>query len=136
MNQIITFSILLFISTLSLTAQPRGGRPGGGFNAEEMAQREKENVLRKVEQLSADQTELINGIYDEFGETVSETFEEVRKTRNFSEMRTKMQGLRKEKDLLMKDILNEEQYETYLKVAESSRPKRPDGANGRTNGSN
>lgn len=121
------FGLILLIFGVSLLhAQPPGGGRGG-FDPQEMIEREKETVLKKVEGLSEDQTMLISGIYDEFGTTLKETFEEVRKNRNFSEMRTKMEGLRAEKDLLIKDVLNEEQYTTYLGIVASSRPARPGG---------
>lgn len=136
MKRLILSSIVLFISTLSIQAQPpggRGGRPGGrpgGFDPEEMIKREKESVFKKVENLTADQTELINGIYDEFGETLSETIQEARKNRNWREMRPKMQALREEKDLLMKDVLNEHQFEAYLSIVESQRERRSRKRNG------
>ena len=135
MKKLVLSIIILLTMTLTISAQQRRGGGPGGFNPSEMVEREKENVLKKVENLSADQKTLIEGIYDEFGETISETFEEIRKTRNFSEMRTKMQGLREEKDLLVKDVLNDEQYQAYLEVVEASRPRRqrpnnqPDGDN-------
>ncbi len=103
-------------------AQPGGRR--GNFNPEEMVLRERDNVKTRVDSLSEDQSLLIDGIYEEYAQTVTETFEEVRRTRNFSEIRPKMLALREEKDLLMKDVLNENQYETYLELMESQRNRR------------
>jgi Spy/CpxP family protein refolding chaperone len=67
---------------------------------------------------------LVEGIYDEFGVTLKETFEEIRKTRNFEQMREKMPALRDEKDLLIKDVLNEDQFTEYMALMENNRKQR------------
>ncbi|MEQ8337030.1 MAG: hypothetical protein RIA62_06775 [Cyclobacteriaceae bacterium] len=92
----------------------------GGFDRTEMVDREKEMVLSKVKDLSADQKLLLEGIYEEYGVTVGETIDEIRKSRDFSQFRTKMPALQKEKDLLVKDVLNAEQYVTYEEVVNSN----------------
>jgi len=117
---------LFFFLTLSLFgfisfAQPPGGgssrgRAPGGFNFNEMVLREKDNVM-KIDNLNWMQQELLDGIYTEYGTTMQETFQEIRKTRNFGEMRTKMTSLQEEKNLLIKDVLNDNQYQKYLSLA-------------------
>ena len=120
------YTLLLVMVPGCLTyslAQPSGGRRGN-FNVEEMVLREKENVITKIDDLSADQLMLLDGIYDEFGTTIKEAFEEIRRQRNFSEMRPRMQALRDEKDLLIKDVLDENQYAIYLSVVQNQRKQR------------
>ncbi|TRX59019.1 hypothetical protein FNH22_10845 [Fulvivirga sp. M361] len=125
MNTKRTILLVMVLGCLTYSlAQPRGGGRRGNFNPEEMILREKENVIAKIDDLSEDQLLLLNGIYDEFGATFKETLEEARRTRSFSEMRPKMQALREEKDLLMKDVLDEDQYNIYLSIVESERKQR------------
>jgi len=114
-------TLLVFMSAATTLLYAQRGRPGG-FDPKEMALREKENVLKKVDSLSDTQVMLIDGIYEEFSETVTETFEEIRRTRNYREMRTKMAELRDEKNLLIKDVLNKSQYLVYLDIVEENRP--------------
>lgn len=90
----------------------------------EMALREKQNLYRKVADLSDDQKLLLDGIYDEFGTSIKEMFDEVRKTRKWETLRTKMGDLRKEKDDLISDVLNEDQYDIYFAMVEKDREAR------------
>ena len=114
MNKIVlTFSLLTSIMTA--IAQPRGG----GFNQEEMVEREKEMVLTKFTDLSDDQKMLVEGIYEEFAVTLEETVNEIRKSGDFSQFRVKMPALREEKDLLLKDVFNEQQYLEYTELMNS-----------------
>ena len=99
----------------------------------EMVEREKEMVYSKVSDLSEDQTMLLDGIYEEFGVTLKETMDEIRKTRNFEMMREKMPALQEEKDLLVKDVLNETQYEEYMTLMEKNRKQRRDRMEQRNN---
>jgi len=78
-----------------------------------MAVREKNMLFKQIEDLSEDQKMLMEGIYQEYGDSFLEIREEVRKTRNWQEMRPKMMALREEKTLLMKDLLNPSQFEIY-----------------------
>lgn len=128
------FNKLLFSATfivLSLTAfsQPPGGRRGGG--PDEMIKREKQAVYTKITDLSEDQKLLLDGIYEEFGTTLKETFEEMRSSGSREGMREKMTALRKEKDELVKDVLNEEQFKIYQEVSAPRRGRRQsDDSNG------
>ncbi|XOV94714.1 MAG: outer membrane beta-barrel protein [Bacteroidota bacterium] len=107
---------LLLVFGLLIAAIAAFSQPRGGFDRTEMVKREKENVLSKVQNLTADQKLLIDGIYDEYGVTMGETFEEIRKSGDFSQFRTKMPALQKEKDLLIKDVLRDDQYIIYENV--------------------
>lgn len=115
--QHILFSMLiLFISSASLLAQPpAGGRPPGG-GPEEMISREKQALLEQITDLNDDQKALLDGIYDEFANTLKETFEESRGGDRESR-REQMQALLQEKDELIADVLNEEQYAIYENLA-------------------
>lgn len=93
-----------------------------GFDVKVMLQRQKETIFKKVENLSPLQKELINGIYDEYGVTLTETFEEVRASGSWAGLREKMEGLGEERNLLVKDVLNDEQYVVFLKIVEEGRP--------------
>ncbi|MEO9871946.1 hypothetical protein [Ekhidna sp.] len=115
---------ILALSSLSIMAQPPVG-----LNFNEMVLREQENVM-KIEGINWMQEELLEGIYKEYGQTIKETFEEIRKTRNFGEMRTKMSSLQEEKNLLVKDVLNNDQYQKYMAIAGRNprgRQNQPDG---------
>ncbi|MGD1960228.1 MAG: hypothetical protein ACFB2Y_15310 [Fulvivirga sp.] len=119
----IIFTVMALGCLTCSWAQP-GGRRGGDFDPKEMVLREKENVITRVDSLSEDQLLLLDGIYDEYATSVVEIRDEARKNRNFREMRPKMQALREEKDLLLKDVLNENQYEAYLALMENQRDRR------------
>ena len=97
-------------------------RPGGSI--EERVAREKQVLMKKVTDLSADQTMLLDGIYDEYGVSLQETFNEVRSTGNWKELRGKMTALREEKDGLIKDVLNDEQYKIYLSIVQTRTEKK------------
>ena len=119
---------VLVISLISANAQPgRGGRPPGG-GLEEMLNREKQALYEQVTDLSEDQKLLLDGIYEEFAVTLKETFEEMRQTDDREARREKMRSLRKEKDGLIADVLNEEQYAIYTSLA-SRRGRRSRGDN-------
>lgn len=118
LNKTLLGVIVLFISFSTSYAQPRGGGGGGGGGRsgggpEEMLKREKQELYKQVTDLSDDQTALIDGIYTEFGETLKENFEEMRQNNDREGMREKMDALNKEKDGLIADVLNEEQYAVY-----------------------
>lgn len=114
--------------TFSFAQRPGGRGPGGrNFNTEDMILREKENVIAKIDNLSKDQLLLLNGIYEEFGITFKEIFEEMRKTRNRTELRPKVEALRVEKNLLVKDVLDKDQYVIYLSLIEKQRGQRRQG---------
>lgn len=116
--------ILGLISISMLNAQPPGGRgprPGGG--PEEMMKREKQAVFEKVEGLSDDQKLLIDGIYSEFTVTLRETFQAARESGDRESAREKMMALREEKDGLIADVLNEEQFETYKSISSRQRDR-------------
>ncbi len=140
MKHLKIFGLLSFIMliTTSVFAQPgprQGGPQGGGQGGpprdpSEQLTREKLALYKSIDDLSADQKLLIDAVYDEFGVTVKEKMEEARSTGNREGMRETMQGLRKEKDLLLKDILSETQfakYEEMLKSNRQNRQQRPSG---------
>lgn len=106
-------------SSLPLAAQP-GGRPGG-FDPDEMIKREKQNVYNAITDLNDDQKLLLDGIYDEYSLSFKELREEMRRTRDFQAMRPKMQALQTEKNDLIKDVLNEEQFAIYTGMIEERR---------------
>ena len=114
--------LLLIISVAPLMAQspgggrPPGGRPPGG-GPEEMISREKQALYEQVSDLSDDQRALLDGIYDEFATTLKETFAEARGRGDREARREQMKTLRQEKDGLVADVLNEEQYAIYEKLA-------------------
>jgi|GEM_PF-2403750 len=113
-------TLFIFLSVVSLYAQRRGGPPSGML--ETMMAREKQALYDKAEDLSKDQKMLLDGIYDEFTVTLKETFEENRSNREA--MRTKLMALRKEKDELIADVLNEEQYQVYENITAKRREER------------
>ncbi len=133
-KQYLVLAILLGAACFSpLLAQPGpGGRPpGGGFDPNEMIQREKQNVYKAIADLSTDQKTLLDGIYKEFGDSFTEIRDEVRKTRDFKAMRPKMEALRKEKDGLIKDVLDADQYDKYLEVIKARDEQRRNRSGGR-----
>ncbi len=125
-NSLLT--VLLFLCVITLFAQPPGGRRGSGGGPEEMVAREKQALFEKVTDLSEDQKMLLDGIYDEFTTTLKESFEEMRENNvEREERREKMESLRKEKDGLIADVLNEEQYEAYEKISSNRRGRKGNG---------
>lgn len=99
-----------------------GGGPGrGGFDPDEMIKREKQNVYKAITDLSDDQKLLLDGIYEEFSITFKELRDEMRATRDFQAMRPKMEALRTEKNELIGDVLNDDQYAIYLSLVEERR---------------
>ncbi len=118
---LLTISLGFFILS-SMNAQPPGGRgPGGGTG--EMMKREKQAVFEKIENLTEDQKLLMDGIYSEFSATLKETFQEARKSGNREGIREKMMALRKEKDKLISDVLNESQFEIYKSITSRQRQR-------------
>ncbi len=117
---------LLLVSLLASAQPPRGGGPGGrgSRNPEERVAREKQALYAKVADLSEDQKVLIDGIYDEFAITLKETFEELRQSGDREGRREKMKALRTEKDELMADVLNPEQFEIYKSLSTPRRGRR------------
>ena len=116
--QRVLFSVsVLLVSVSSLLAQAPGGRrpPGGG--PEEMLGREKQALYKQVTDLNDDQIALLDGIYEEFATTLKEAFEESRGSGDREARREKMQALRQEKEALIADVLNQEQYAIYEKLA-------------------
>ncbi|MEO9966133.1 MAG: hypothetical protein ABJF11_10115 [Reichenbachiella sp.] len=116
---ILTGWILFMTLGITLAQPPRGPR----ISPDEMAQREKQNLYKKVTDLSGDQKLLLDGIYQEFGETASEKFEEIRKTRDREKMRSEMTKLQEEKYQLVSDVLNEEQMKIYDEIVQNQRKR-------------
>ena len=129
-KQILLLTFLLFAGLTSLLAQgpppggPGGGPRGGGFDPDEMIEREKQNVYKAITDLSDDQKLLLDGIYDEFSLSFKELREEMRETRDFQAMRPKMEALQAEKNELFGDVLNEDQYAIYLNLVEERKKQR------------
>lgn len=114
--------ILLFALIATLQAQPRGG-----MDPTEMIAREKQNLYKEVTDLSDDQKLLLDGIYEEYAQSFTEIRDEMMKTRDRENIRPKMQALRKEKDELIRDVLNEDQYTRYETLMENSFRRRREG---------
>lgn len=127
----INFQIgLMFLILLSTTpvlfaqgGPPPGGRRGG-FDPAEMVKREKQNVYKVITDLTNDQKMLLDGIYEEFAVSIEELRDEVRQTRDFQAMRPKMLALREEKDDLIKDVLNENQFMLYQDMMDKQQIQR------------
>ncbi|MEQ6166140.1 hypothetical protein AAOE16_03005 [Ekhidna sp. MALMAid0563] len=121
--------LILFLGiSISTLAQPpgggRGGRPGGG--PEQMIEREKQTLYSKVEDLTDDQKLLLDGIYEEFLVIFQESMEEMRQSNDRESRREKMEALRKEKDELIADVLNEDQFKIYESISRTRRERRDD----------
>ncbi|MEQ9301310.1 MAG: hypothetical protein RIF33_22220 [Cyclobacteriaceae bacterium] len=113
--QITLVFLLLGIAILSASAQPPGGgRPGG--SPEEMIEREKQTLYSQLDDLSEDQKLLLDGIYEEFAETLHERMAELRQNNDREGRREQMEALRKEKDELIADVLNADQLEVYQSI--------------------
>lgn len=95
----------------------------GGWDPNEMIAREKQNLYTELTDLSKDQKMLIDGIYDEYSLSFTELREEVRQSGNYQTMRPKMEALTKEKDELMRDVLNDEQYAVYENIINDRRQR-------------
>jgi hypothetical protein len=128
----ISLAIMTLFVSIQLMAQtgpppggpPPGGGGPGGFDPDEMVKREKQNVYKEITDLSDDQKTLLDGIYEEFSVSFKEIRDEVMKTRDFQNMRPKMEALMKEKDDLIRDVLNEDQFAIYTGIVEDRRKQR------------
>ncbi|MEP1034785.1 hypothetical protein [Ekhidna sp.] len=115
---------ILFIGlSLSALAQPPGGRRPGG-STDQMIEREKQTLYSKVENLTDDQKLLLDGIYKEFAVTLQETMEEMRQSNDRAGIREKMETLRKEKDELIADVLDEDQFKIYQSITQTKRERK------------
>ena len=121
-----TFTLLLGLLMLSSYAQ-RGGGPS------EFIEREKQAVFKKIEDLSDDQMLLIGGIYDEFGVSLREVFQNRDENTSRESMRAKIEALRTEKDALIGDVLNKEQYVIYAEVSTGQRKREKPGQGEKAN---
>ncbi len=124
-----SLSSSLILLALVAVSQPPGGGRGPGGRMDEMIKREKQALYTKATDLTDDQKLLLDGIYEEFGVTLKETFEEIRNSGTREGVREKLQALRKEKDDLVKDVLNEEQFEIYQKINAQRRERMQQRAN-------
>lgn len=122
-NLVLVFVFSLGAGLIPLLAQGPPGGPGG-FDPDEMIKREKQNIFKALTDLTDDQKLLMDGIFDEFALSFKEIREEMMQTRDFQAMRPKMEALRKERDGLVRDVLNDNQYTTYLNVVEERRNQR------------
>lgn len=118
MKRILMLAFVLVFSLTALAQRPPGGGP------EMMLEREKQALYSKVDDLSEDQKLLIDGIYEEFGVTLKETFQKARESGSREGMREKFMSLREEKDGLIKDVLNEDQFLIYQSIAQDRRERR------------
>jgi hypothetical protein len=128
------FALFISMQLMAQTGPPPGGPPPGGpppggggpggFDPDEMVKREKQNVYKSITDLTDDQITLLDGIYEEFSVSFKEIRDEVMKTRDFQNMRPKMEALMKEKDDLIRDVLNEEQFAIYTAIVEDRRRQR------------
>lgn len=122
-KKIILSALLVVLASTAFAQPPGGGRRGGG--PDELIKREKQALYTKITDLSEDQKLLLDGIYEEFGVTLKEAFEEMRTSSSSREgRREKMMALRKEKDELVKDVLNEDQFKIYQEVSTPRRGRR------------
>ncbi|MEP2276368.1 MAG: hypothetical protein ABJH98_12990 [Reichenbachiella sp.] len=111
--------VLLSMLTFSIGAM---AQPPGRMDPNEMIAREKQNIYKKITDLSDDQKLLIDGIYEEFGDTMIETRKEMRNGNVPREqMREKMMSTLAEKDALMADVLNEDQLKIYDEMMASNK---------------
>ncbi len=121
------FSALILVSTFTIYAQPPGGRPSGpppGGGPEEMVKREKQNLYEKITDLSDDQKLLLDGIYEEYTTTFKEKMQEAFQSRDREKMRSTMEALTAEKDSLIGDVLNEDQFTIYKELTVRRRDRK------------
>ena len=114
--------VFLLFNLQFVFSQPPG-RPPGGMDMSDMVSREKQTLYKNISDLSEDQKLLLDGIYDEFALTMKQNMEEMRNNRGSMDresMRAKMDALREEKNNLIKDVLNSDQYAIYLDQIESA----------------
>ena len=119
--------IFLTLVGVHLAHSQPPGPPPGGMGMTDMVIREKQTLYKNIEDLSDDQKMLLDGIYEEFAATLKQNMEEMRNNRESMDretMRAKMQALQEEKNGLIKDVLNQDQYAIYFKQIEGFRRRR------------
>ena len=87
----------------------------------DMVNREKQYLYDHLPNVSTDQKELMEGIYAEFLQSITEYRDDVQSGKmERGKMYENMAKLRDEKNLLMKDLLNDEQYSIYMSMVEKN----------------
>ncbi|BDD05232.1 hypothetical protein [Aureibacter tunicatorum] len=119
-----TRSIFLLLFVVLTCGQMINAKAQMRINPEELVLREKQNLYSKLNDLTEDQTFIIDGIYDELVVSMKELRNEVRKSGDRSQMREKVMKLFEEKDGLMKDVLNESQFNVYTEMVSKQREER------------
>lgn len=112
----IWLSATLVMMVFGLHAQ--GGRPNPGRRI--MA--EKDSVVTKITSLSDDQKLLVDAVYSDVQTSLEELMGTAREDREG--FRDKMQAILEQKNALLKEIFNEEQWGQYEKMQQEARQRR------------
>lgn len=120
LKYMVAFGLVLTLTSLAFSQTRQ--RDGQGFNPGQMIEAEKKEVYEKLSNLTEDQKEVIEIVYDDYAEALGKLREEA--NGDFQAMRTKMMSVREEKDESMKAVLTEEQYKEYSALMEERRQRR------------
>ena len=107
-------TVTLFLISLSACGQR--------FDPEKLINSEKEMVVQNIEELNDSQLAALDTIYS----SVILKFKEARQSNqgNRSAMRSEMLQIRKEKESALKQVFNQEQFETYQTLMDERRRSR------------
>ncbi len=103
----------MLLGSLSFTLAQQEGGARRNWDPAQIAEREKKMVLDSLGDLTADQTQLIEFVYAQYGESLQTLMESRTEGGDRQVMMQQVLSIRQEKDKSMQDILNEEQMQAY-----------------------
>lgn len=110
--------IMLALMPIITLAQPKGQRNQG--TPEENAQKITERMNEKLS-LSEDQYQAVLDLNLDMTEQMKVTFEETEQVR--AEMRSKMMEIHEDRDAMLKEVLNKEQWEQFIALKEEEKKR-------------
>lgn len=110
--------LLLLIGTTGLAYSQQGRRA----NPAKRIQVEKDSVFAKIEMLSDDQKLIIESLYADYESSITKLMAGGRD--NPQEFRQKLQNITQEKNQMMKEVLDEDQWKSYSELLDEWRKRR------------
>lgn len=112
------FLLILLIETTSFVYAQQGRQ----FNPGQRAQMEKDTVFARITNLNEDQKLIIESLYADYESSITKLVAGGRE--NPQEFRQNLQNINKEKNQMMKEVLDEDQWKIFNKMLEEERERR------------
>ncbi|MEL6561105.1 MAG: hypothetical protein AAFQ94_23130 [Bacteroidota bacterium] len=110
--------VILLIGSTGFAYSQQGRRA----NPSKRVQAEKDSVFSRIETLSEDQKLIIESLYADYESSVTKLMAGGRD--NPQEFRQNLQNISKEKNQMMKEVLDEDQWNIYNEMLEEWRERR------------